>query len=202
MVTKGFIRGNIKKVRTSSGGESYKYPVEIYIFKTAGDKTASSQTLDSLICYASGQFQGYQTGDCVIVTFEDNDLNKPIILGKLYTPITEIKDKKLLNRYGNVEIEDSCVLPKDITIGDFNYQSLINMRESINYMNTLQATFGNSDLNNSVMIKALTNSLEALSKQLTELSSKIDVLNEKLDGLEFNKVSENYSFAKLNDDTK
>ena len=40
--------------------------------------------LDATLCYQPGVILGYNIGDVVFVAFEDNYIEKPIILGKLY----------------------------------------------------------------------------------------------------------------------
>ena len=81
MVTKGIIKGRTPDLSV------FKYDVEIYIFKAAGDKNArSSGVVQAIAAYTPGGFCGYKTGDCVIVSFEDNEWENPVIIGKLLIP--------------------------------------------------------------------------------------------------------------------
>ena len=68
----------------------YQVRVRIPIF----DKLASSpggtpkeQLSISPICAVPGGKYNYSVGDIVFVTFEDNDLGRPVILGQLYADI-------------------------------------------------------------------------------------------------------------------
>ena len=51
------------------------------------DNTTREMVLSALLCNQPGEYAGYKVGDVVFVEFENNKLDVPIILGKLYTGI-------------------------------------------------------------------------------------------------------------------
>ena len=69
--------------------QSNKYYIRIPIFDKPG-LSADNSTFSGALFYATLSHEptskeSYKVGDTVFVGFENNDLNKPIIIGKLYT---------------------------------------------------------------------------------------------------------------------
>ena len=90
--------------------------------------------------YHPGNIQGYAVGDVVYVGFENDDLDYPFIIGKLYTvkdteaPSTQFKGNAL-------RITGKTVLSDDTTIGDITYAQLSNLITRVNALddNTTKA---------------------------------------------------------------
>lgn len=76
MITKGYI---IKRVSE----ESNKFIVRLPIYETVDNPTEEA-LYEATVSYVPGNLNVYRPGDCVFVSFEDNDPSKLIILGKLY----------------------------------------------------------------------------------------------------------------------
>jgi len=74
MVTKGLI--------TSIDYNGNTCEVRIPLFETV--QNTNEVILPATIAIAPGVYNGYKEGDVVIVTFEDNNLDNPIVIGKLY----------------------------------------------------------------------------------------------------------------------
>ena len=108
----------------------YQVRVRIPIF----DKFASSQgatTTEQLsispICTIPGGRYNYAVGDIVFVTFEDNDLGRPVILGQLYA---DIDNKGLASlTVDSIEVQQEAVLPEKTTIGNISSQKLRDMSQ-------------------------------------------------------------------------
>ena len=81
MITKGIIIETIN-TKKLSGLSSNKYKVRIPLFESAGVSTI--YVTDACLCYGSQLDLDIKVGDVVFISFEDNELDKPIILGKLY----------------------------------------------------------------------------------------------------------------------
>ena len=113
MVTKAIIK-NINWT-TSSNGTQQAYSVELSI-------PFLNTVQDGIICTLP-KCNFYPTiGDIVFVTFENYDINKPIIIGCLFketgnTSSTSIETESLI-------VNGLCELSKDTTIGDVTYNEL------------------------------------------------------------------------------
>lgn len=78
MITKAIVESIVDK---------YSFRVRIPIINRSADAALHTPTEDlyvSSICTVAGCTPNVQVGDIVYVSFEDNDLSKPIILGYLY----------------------------------------------------------------------------------------------------------------------
>lgn len=104
MVTKGFITGIPNPTDKIT---SIKYKVDIYIFKSVGDKnsTRTTNSIESTVAYTPGNNITYNIGDCVFVDFEDNEYGHPVIIGKLLTKEDELFNakKEIKNLQGQID---------------------------------------------------------------------------------------------------
>lgn len=67
----------------------------------------------------------YKEGDVVIVGFEDNNLDYPIILGHLKPIGNQVnKGARIAGEVQTLNVEDSFKAPLDTTIGKTNYSSI------------------------------------------------------------------------------
>lgn len=112
MITKGEI------IRLPLFGNN-KFLVRIPIFESAGmpeDSTLGGNIMEATLCYQPGNFNGYRVGDKVFISFENNEMAHPIILGKLYTD-----NKEEFTNYSKgsaLEITDYAKLPLTTQFGD------------------------------------------------------------------------------------
>lgn len=117
-VTKGYIT----KVATPTKN---LYKVRIPLLEQAGINASeiNSSEYDAILSYTPGAYNGLSVGDTVIVTFENNELNTAIILGKLYLA----KDTTMPSAYiagESLEIIKSARLPADTKIGAVDFSRL------------------------------------------------------------------------------
>ena len=81
------------------------------------DNTNNRMIFNALLCNQPGCYEGYSVGDCVFVAFENNKMNTPIILGKLYVEPIKVPNYNLVN---NLVVTDSVTLPEDTKIGNYS----------------------------------------------------------------------------------
>lgn len=107
MITKG------KILSTPVNKLDNTFLVEIYLFKSAGDLPlnskldASKQT--ATLCISAGLDNNYRIGDIVYVAFEDNELSKPVIIGKLFTNIDANGNERKHKPVGAADLESLTV---------------------------------------------------------------------------------------------
>lgn len=113
MLVKGII---MSQLQTGSN----KVKVRLPCFESAGvDKKIIVQ---ALIAYNPGNLFSYRVGDVVIVSFENNQVDQPIILGKLFV---EAEDKASNFSYANsLEVTEKAKLPANTMLGDLTYDEL------------------------------------------------------------------------------
>ena len=127
MITKAFIKSVLPN-------NPYKYNVRIPIYENSASKSLPNgeYILEAVVCYSPGTIGGFKEGDCVFVSFEDNDNGRPIILGKLYrgnepTPSSYFQGDSL-------NVQTVAHLPSNTSIGSIpanKFQSLLNVEGDI-----------------------------------------------------------------------
>lgn len=115
--------------------QSNKYYIHIPIFDKPG-LSADNSTFSSALFYATLSHEptskeSYKVGDTVFVGFENNDLNKPIIIGKLYTLGEEPNPTGAID-VKSLTVYDMAILPANTTIGSVNFSNISNFFTSIN----------------------------------------------------------------------
>lgn len=115
--------------------DPYTVKVRLPIFNKSSDapqSTPTNELYDAKSCVIPNCNPNYQVGDIVYVTFEDNDIGKPVILGMLYSskPTSTYPDFKI----GNLESKYKTELCSDTSIGSITSKQvnyLKNLRENI-----------------------------------------------------------------------
>ena len=121
MVTKGYI------TKLPETGNNI-FIVRIPLFETAGigyvEEGVSSSNFEATLCYQPGNLHGYAVGDCVVVSFESDNVSHPIILGKLYLGT---EDEKSLNLScpNKLVVGGTSLLSKETYISDINVLKMI-----------------------------------------------------------------------------
>lgn len=96
-------------------GNENAYKVRIPFLE---DNTNHEMVFKALLCTPPGEYYGYEIGDCVYVEFEDDKLNVPVILGKLYIgPEDEVSSYHVVN---NLNVTGNVTLPDTTKIGDYS----------------------------------------------------------------------------------
>ena len=145
------------------------------------DKTKKSSLTNNILSTAviSSQLNcplNFRIGDIVFVDFEEDNYNKPVIIGSLYTG-ANLKTKPTVN-LSSINVTENASLSNNVTIGkDIKYEniySLKNSKESIQKQldETVSAL---SIYKQELEDKATLTSLQYLSiKEYTSLTEKID----------------------------
>jgi hypothetical protein len=127
MITKGYV---IKKSTESSN----KYSVRIPILESAGiglnSNGLNSSVYDCTLSHNPGTYEALRPGDCVFISFEDNNYAKPIILGKLFVNVEEGSSGYQYNT--DLKVTHKATLPVDTTIGSVPFDNILNYFNSIN----------------------------------------------------------------------
>lgn len=163
MITKAII----KRLYTT---EDNHYIIYIPFLRKA-NMDEKDATLEATALCISGINNEYKVDDVVYISFEDNKINKPVILGKLFT-INENKDEITTTITARTqETLELNKLPINTIIGETNIKSL---KDKIDYI------LGIKNLDSKDVI--YNNSLEEL-KDLTSVKLAIDYLLEKINAL-------------------
>lgn len=104
------------------------YKVDLSIFKSPGVKESNLTTtiIESTASVAPGTYEPYNIEDKVYVGFVNNELNQPVILGKIAKRLNDKDNSSSLNKINSLNVTNSAILPKNIKIGDITYEDLYN----------------------------------------------------------------------------
>lgn len=103
------------------------------------DNTRQEFIIEALLCNQPGEFNNYQVGDCVFVSFENNKMDLAIILGRLYTKVEdEVKSYHLVNE---LKVTSQAVLPENTKIGDYSPRDFFKL-----YQDKISNSAGEYDL--------------------------------------------------------
>lgn len=134
MITKAYI---VNKTDNNT------YRVRIPIFESNNNQsnelseiTENTPVFEASLSYNPGTIDSYKAGDVVYVSFEDNDYDNVVIIGKLYQgnedEVTNYQAAQTLNVIGETELTNETYI-NGVNINDiFLKQSDFN-----NYINTL-----------------------------------------------------------------
>ena len=101
----------------------YEVKVKIPILDSTKDNVSLTGELSSaIICTLPKVAYIPEVGDVVIITFEDNDRGKPIILGCLFKESSNISQVNITTNQLNVT--GSSELSRNIKIGNISYNQL------------------------------------------------------------------------------
>ena len=120
MLTKALI-----KELPEEGSNIFKIRVPLF-----EDTTGSEIIYNALYCYPPGIYGGLDIGDCVYVAFEDDKLNIPVILGKLYTGTTD--EDYVFANINNLSVSSQANLPDNTMLGDsVSFNTIYNMMQRL-----------------------------------------------------------------------
>ena len=97
----------------------YEVRVRIPLYNKAADAincTPKEQLCIASTCIPAGQSYNYNVGDIVYVSFEDNDISKPVVLGFLYSANKPITTSDILAR--DLSVDGEAILSKYTSIGN------------------------------------------------------------------------------------
>ena len=142
MVTKGIIKS------IDLTGNTCK--VHMPFFETAGNDPIIAT---AIISNTPGSYNGYKVGDVVLVAFEDNNLDTPVVMGKLYLGA----EKEKADPRGVLNVEESSTSKKAALPAD----SVLTSKVDSNVTNTA-APFG---------------SLSSIANELNTLNTNVDQMD-------------------------
>ena len=101
------VKGLIKSIDYSDNSCMVRLP----IFETAATK--SEVVLKAVLLAQPGMYNGYKEGDVVFVDFENDKLNQPIIIGKLFLGPAKESEAPTALSVANLAVSKSATLPID-----------------------------------------------------------------------------------------
>ena len=118
----------------------------------AADAVPTESLPAAVICSPPRLSYNIMVGDIVFVSFEDNNRNKPVIVGYLYREaLTESQYSDII--LGNLEVKNQANLPRDTSIGDISnleISYLFGLKDNIQYqIDKLNIAISNISINSS-----------------------------------------------------
>ena len=121
------LKGYIKKL-PDQGDNIFKVRIPFL-----EDNTNSEMVFDALLCNQPGIYYGYKVGDCVFVSFENDKLDTPIILGKLFINVKDKDDGSATYHLVNeLTVTDTINLPENTKIGNYSAADFFKLYQKIN----------------------------------------------------------------------
>lgn len=114
MLVKGIIKSKIEN--------SNKFKVRLPLFEVAG--SVKEYILDATLVTIPGLYSSYLPGDVVYVSFENDDISKPVIIGILSLQGLEEPEKRSYAGVNSLEVATEAKLPVNTTIGDIKQEKL------------------------------------------------------------------------------
>ena len=93
------------------------------------DNTETEAEFEAILSHSPGIYKGIEVGDCVIITYEDDKYDTAIILGKLFTEVSE--NDQAFGLFNQLEVTGSVILPQDTKIGNYTPQDIFNLYQGV-----------------------------------------------------------------------
>lgn len=100
------------------------YKVRIPFFE---DNKTGDFLLDAIVCRSPGVIGGYNKDDVVLVGFENDKLNKAVILGKLYTAKESEDPEPVLLSVDSLKVFKNINIPSDVAIDNFKAEDIFKL---------------------------------------------------------------------------
>lgn len=114
MLVKGIVMSQMTQ-------DSNTIKVRLPTYESAG--IDAKVIINALIAYNPGNLYSYNIGDVVVVSFEHNQVDQPIVLGKLYIgPEEKASNYSFAN---SLQVTEKAILPTTTTIGNLSYNDLV-----------------------------------------------------------------------------
>ena len=111
--------------------------MDISIFKTTlnayneNDKLIGS-VYTATICTPPGLYMPYDVGDIVYLSFVNNEMSEPVILGLVHKNLPKSGDSSSFAYFKDLEVTDNVKLPESTTIGDVKLKKIMSNILDIN----------------------------------------------------------------------
>lgn len=157
-----------------------------------------SELSDATICIPPKFDMNAKNGDTVYVLFENNNRQKPIIIGF----IKNDKNSHCESESTSVVVENSAVLPENIVIGDVNQNNIKNLhgldKNVQNFINETDENVNNkvsniNNINNNISNINITN----INNNISNINNNLEILK-SLIGKENDTAMDNTLFGQLN----
>lgn len=146
MVTKGII------VSVPESSDSNIYKVRLPFFEDPIEN-AEEMIYESTLNESPGILQGYEVGDVVYCTFEDNNMARPVIIGRLFSTLFENVAAEIETL--DLDVTNRASLPKHTTIGNATEDDVARISEIKNKVNKMGDTiFGLMTFGNTIQFTA------------------------------------------------
>jgi hypothetical protein len=157
------VKGILKTINYNDNSCTVRIP----LFE--GAATAGEVVLDAIFLSQPGTYNGYNEGDIVFVDFENDSLDSPIILGKVFlgAAVEKASAKKSGMSIASLEVSSNASLPIDTKLTSNSSSSIANVDKGINSYKSIVD-----------IIKALHSTetnIEKLDKQSTEVIANIKI---------------------------
>ncbi len=186
MITKAKILQLPKGAYQNEQGElvvDNKFKIYIPIFRRAGepiDNPLSASTMYATLCYNPGAENGYRVGDVVYISFENNQMGEPIILGKLFLNNSQESLNTTYLVGDELNISNTAKLPINTTIGDRSGEDIDALfRRVDNTENRISNLNDDLTTSNVILDSKIEDVCENLSSDISELKEDVDNLSKK-----------------------
>ena len=148
----------------------YKVRVRVPTFHRGEESIGATPSLDTpvaTICIPPSVYPSIRVGDTVWVDFEDDNVDKPVVMGILYSSgcFTTKSDIKCTS----LEVKDSAILPENTSIGPITSQNISHLN-GLNE-NVQQGLKDKDKRLSSIETNGCNSLLEMLQQICTELST-------------------------------
>lgn len=191
MIVKGIIESTFKNQA------KVRIPIFDKVF-SASLGTEYNNLSEATMCVPPKFDMNIKQGDTVYILFEDNNRQKPIIIGFVKNDENSFCNSETID----LHIENSANLPDNVSIGDVNKDNIKNLSGlTKNIQNFLNVTKEN--VNNKVLdINNINNNINI--NNINNINNNINILNKNLEnienliGKEDSDVMDNTLFGQLN----
>ena len=108
----------------------YQYKIRIPKYNSINiNGTETKDLYTAQVCCLPGYYPTYMPGDIVWIDYEGGHIEKPVILGLLYTQ--NVSNNNVGVSCHKLTVDDICILPENTTIGEISKEKLLAIKELI-----------------------------------------------------------------------
>ena len=133
-----------KAIITSMNRTGTRCAVRMPLFENAGNR--QPVVANAIVNIMPGIYNGLKVGDVVLVAFEENALEKPVIIGKLFTGAVESGERGG-GAFGTLKVTKDATLPAATKfsfvkngVADHGYEDLDTYKKLVDRVKELEAT--------------------------------------------------------------
>ena len=103
--------------------------VRIPMYETSQGEEA---LFNCVLTVTPGIINGYTEGDIVTVGFENDDLDSPFVLNKLFTGISKEQNSETSAFLDNLYVEGTAEFSENFKVGEVTYKDLLSLKKNLN----------------------------------------------------------------------